>query len=70
MQQSLDAVLVLYSWVNKKRSNVRKVMAKNIRQLALSVLVIAFTLFYITLKIVKSLLVSSDVEASDIVEYR
>ena len=70
MQRSLDAVLVLYSWVNKKRSNVRKVMAKNIRQLALSVLVIAFTLFYITLKIVKSLLVSSDVEASDIVEYR
>jgi len=70
MQQSLDAVLVLYSWINKKRSNVRKVMAKNIRQLALSVLVIAFTLFYITLKIVKSLLVSCDVEASDIVEYR
>ena len=45
-------------------------MVKNIRQLALSVLAITFTLFYITLKIVKSLLVSCDVEASDIVEYR
>lgn len=45
-------------------------MIKNIRQLTLSVLAIAFTLFYIIVKVTKSIIVSSDVETSDIVEYR
>jgi len=45
-------------------------MVKHIRHLSLSVLAIAFTLFYITLKVIKSLVVSGDVETSDIVEYR
>ena len=53
---------------NKKQGS--KVMLKNIRQLVLSVLAIAFTLFYIIVKVAKSLIVSSDIETNDIVEYR
>jgi hypothetical protein len=45
-------------------------MIRNIRQLTLSVLAIVFTLFYIILKVAKSLVVSCDVETKDIVEYR
>ena len=45
-------------------------MVKNFRQLVISVLAIVFMLFYITVKIAKSLVVSCDVEVNDIVEYR
>jgi len=45
-------------------------MVKNIRQLTISVLAIVFVLFYIIIKIAKSLVVSCDVEENDIVEYR
>jgi len=45
-------------------------MVKNIRQLTISVLAIVFVLFYIIIKVTKSLVVSCDVEVNDIVEYR